>query len=49
MPHALGRKLRTDGRALAWQWLFPATRAYCDAETGRFGGTTFTRRCSSEP
>jgi integron integrase len=35
MPHALGRKLRTDGRALAWQWLFPATRPYTDAETGQ--------------
>jgi integron integrase len=35
LPYALGRKYPNAGREIAWQWLFPATRAYRDAETGQ--------------
>ncbi|MBI3790921.1 MAG: integron integrase [Gemmatimonadetes bacterium] len=35
LPTALRRKLGAEaGRQLAWQWVFPATRPYKDAETG---------------
>ncbi len=35
LPDALNRKLGRDaGRALAWQWVFPATRPYRDEATG---------------
>jgi len=35
LPDALGRKYPQAGRELAWQWVFPATRTYVDAGTGR--------------
>ncbi len=35
LPGALGRKLPSAGRDWAWQWVFPATRTYVDAETGQ--------------
>lgn len=34
LPAAFGRKSPGAGRALAWQWVFPATRVYCDRTTG---------------
>jgi integron integrase len=34
LPNALARKIRGAERAWAWQWVFPATRLYCDAATG---------------
>jgi len=34
LPHALARKYPTAGRERGWQWVFPATRIYRDAETG---------------
>jgi integron integrase len=37
MPSALERKLGTNvGRQWLWQWLFPATRVYRSAESGRW-------------
>jgi len=35
LPDALARKLPGAGRDWAWQWVFPATRAYVDRETGQ--------------
>ena len=35
LPHALNRKYPNAGRDPAWQWVFPATRTYRDAETGQ--------------
>ena len=34
LPFALRRKYVNAGRELGWQWVFPATRHYVDAETG---------------
>lgn len=34
LPGALHRKAPSWARELAWQWVFPATRIYKDAETG---------------
>ena len=31
----LERKLRGEGRAWPWQWVFPATRIYLHEETGQ--------------
>ena len=36
LPGALGRKLTGASRAWEWQWVFPATRTYHDAETGEW-------------
>lgn len=53
LPYALNRKLgREAGRALAWQWVFPATRPYRDEATGERraasgGDTTCMRPCYS--
>jgi len=35
LPHGLDRKYPEAGRSRAWQWLFPATRTYRHAESGR--------------
>ena len=35
LPDALDRKYPTAGRSLPWQWLFPASRRYTDAERGQ--------------
>jgi len=35
LPHALDRKYPNAGRALPWQWVFPATRTYRDRVTGQ--------------
>src|SRR5262249_38801033 len=35
VPHALARKLPNAGRSIAWQWVFPATRAYFHKATGQ--------------
>lgn len=35
LPDALGRKYPQQGRTWAWQWAFPATRRYTDAESGQ--------------
>ena len=35
LPGALARKYPTAGREWPWQWVFPATRRYVDARTGR--------------
>jgi len=35
LPGALGLKYPNAGREWAWQWVFPAGRAYEDAETGQ--------------
>ena len=35
VPGALARKYPNAGRELAWQYVFPASRQYCDAATGR--------------
>ena len=35
LPGALGLKYPNAGREWAWQWVFPAGRAYEDAETGK--------------
>jgi integron integrase len=35
LPGALARKFRSAGREWAWQWVFPATRIYCERETGQ--------------
>jgi len=35
LPHALGRKYPNAGREWGWQWVFPATRIYVDAESGQ--------------
>jgi len=35
LPGALERKYPHAGRTLPWQWVFPATRTYRDALTGR--------------
>ena len=34
LPGALARKYTSAGRAWEWQWVFPATSIYQDAETG---------------
>jgi integron integrase len=34
LPDALERKYPNASREWAWQWVFPATRTYCDRETG---------------
>lgn len=34
VPDALERKYRNAPREWAWQWVFPATKTYCDRETG---------------
>jgi integron integrase len=34
VPGALARKYPTVSREWAWQWVFPATRAYADTDTG---------------
>lgn len=34
LPDALSRKYPKAGREWAWQWVFPATRTYVEAETG---------------
>ncbi len=36
LPGALERKYPGAGRSLAWQWLFPAARRYCDAADGKW-------------
>jgi integron integrase len=36
LPSALGRKLPGAARAWEWQWVFPATRTYREAETGEW-------------
>lgn len=33
LPNALGRKYPEAGRSWAWQWVFPATRGYRDADS----------------
>jgi len=35
LPDALGRKFTSAGKDWPWQWVFPATRLYCDRETGQ--------------
>ena len=35
LPDALSRKCPNAGREWSWQWVFPATRLYRDAETGQ--------------
>ena len=35
LPDALDRKYPNAGREFAWHWVFPATRTYVDAPTGR--------------
>lgn len=35
LPHALARKYPNAGREWRWQWIFPATRHYCDQGTGQ--------------
>jgi len=35
LPDALARKLPSAGHDWPWQWVFPATRAYVDRETGQ--------------
>lgn len=35
LPYALARKYPAAGRALEWQWVFPATRPYHHRETGQ--------------
>lgn len=35
LPDALDRKYPNAAREIAWQWLFPATRSYIDAQTGQ--------------
>lgn len=35
LPNALGRKYPNAGRSWEWQWVFPATRGYVDAESGQ--------------
>jgi len=35
MPGALARKYPNAGRELGWQWIFPATRCYVDANSGQ--------------
>ena len=35
LPDALGRKYPNAGREWPWQWVFPATRTYRDAQTGQ--------------
>lgn len=34
LPSALGRKLPAASRSWEWQWVFPATSVYRDADTG---------------
>ena len=34
LPHGLDRKLRSEGRAWPWQWVFPATRTHVHPESG---------------
>lgn len=36
LPNAIDRKYPNAGREWAWQWVFPATRFYWHAETGRW-------------
>ncbi len=35
LPGALARKYPSASREWGWQWIFPATRTYVDAETGQ--------------
>jgi integron integrase len=35
LPHALARKYKNAAREWRWQWIFPATRHYCDRQTGQ--------------
>lgn len=35
LPDALERKYLKAGQSWGWQWVFPATRGYVDAETGQ--------------
>jgi integron integrase len=35
LPYALSRKYPNAGREWPWQWVFPATRIYAEAETGQ--------------
>lgn len=35
LPDALARKYPSAGRALVWQWIFPATRRYREDRTGQ--------------
>ncbi|HUP61942.1 MAG TPA: integron integrase [Thermoanaerobaculia bacterium] len=37
LPHALQRKHPNAEREFAWQWVFPATRMWCDRVTGARG------------
>ena len=34
LPYALARKYPNAAKSLPWQWVFPATRTYLDADTG---------------
>jgi hypothetical protein len=34
LPYALVRKYPDAAKSLSWQWVFPATRTYDDADTG---------------
>jgi len=36
LPGALARKLSAASRSWPWQWVFPATRLYCDRQTGEW-------------
>jgi integron integrase len=36
LPGALARKLTGASRSWPWQWVFPATRPYCDRQTGEW-------------
>lgn len=36
LPTALARKYPDAGREWVWHWVFPATRPYCDHETGQW-------------
>lgn len=36
LPGALARKFTAASRSWPWQWVFPATRLYCDRQTGEW-------------
>ncbi len=36
LPGALARKFTAASRSWPWQWVFPATRLYCDRRTGEW-------------
>lgn len=36
MPDALARRSATEARGMAWQWVFPARRCYCESATGQW-------------